>query len=318
MRGSTVSLTRNIWTSDATEGYICLAAHYMTKNWQLEKKLLTTRIMEERHTGVNIAKVISDLTTEFGLQKRPDRTRGRKPEPLDRLTGMHFPDNIPAKEGAKRAQPMTATRKPLDEELKKILEAERYSSQLRQKRNACKVMDQNLTSNSATSFSISAISSSSAASTQSSNIPSVGTASISYTSSAEPEEVISGYTVERSDKGQDVSIYKSRANLKMFVLSVSTNMHAQLEAKITHFDSFSKAATLLFRKIFTEEEYVGKTLTVANGKPSVDQHKLNIIYMFYGSNHNYIGTNNIVKNRFPYLTTAIIRLKLIFNVVSKR
>lgn len=128
-------------------------------------------------------------------------------------------------------------------------------------------MDQNLTSNSATSSSISAISSSSAASTQSSNIPSVSTASISNTSSAEPEEVKSGYAV------------------------------AQLEAKITHFDSFSKAATLPFRKIFTEEEYVGKTLTGANGKPSVDQHKLNIIY-------------NIVKNRFPYLTTAIIRLKL--------
>ncbi|KAJ8305676.1 hypothetical protein KUTeg_016221 [Tegillarca granosa] len=65
--------------------------------------------------------------------------------------------------------------------------------------------EQNVTSNSATSSSSAATSSSSSASTQSSNIPSVSTASISNTSSAESEEVISGYTVIGWDISDDIT-----------------------------------------------------------------------------------------------------------------
>ncbi|KAJ8318833.1 LOW QUALITY PROTEIN: hypothetical protein KUTeg_003924 [Tegillarca granosa] len=69
MRGTVVSLTTNIWTSLATEGYICLTAHYLDKNWQLQNKLLATRVMEDRHTGVNIGKIITELKNEFGIKE---------------------------------------------------------------------------------------------------------------------------------------------------------------------------------------------------------------------------------------------------------
>ncbi|CAG2197406.1 unnamed protein product [Mytilus edulis] len=36
----------------------------------------------------------------------PDNTKGRKCEPIGRLTGKHFPQYIPAKEGAKRKRPL--------------------------------------------------------------------------------------------------------------------------------------------------------------------------------------------------------------------
>ncbi|KAL5017835.1 hypothetical protein ScPMuIL_003557 [Solemya velum] len=72
----------------------------------------------------------------------------------------------------------------------------------------------------------------------------------------------------------------------------------QLELKCSHLESFSKVATLLFRTLFKNpEEYIGKTLTGASGKPAVDQEKLGVVY-------------EITKKKFPGITSAMIRCRL--------
>lgn len=69
LQNAAVALTSDIWTSLSTDGYICLTAHYLTKNWELCNRLIATRIIEDRHTGIKIAKVQEGLTTEFGIKE---------------------------------------------------------------------------------------------------------------------------------------------------------------------------------------------------------------------------------------------------------
>ena len=49
--------------------------------------------------------LVSSLVKSAVNAPRPQGSRGRKPEPLDRLQGSHFPVYIPAKQGAKRKHP---------------------------------------------------------------------------------------------------------------------------------------------------------------------------------------------------------------------
>ena len=46
-------LTSDIWTSAATQGYITVAAHFISDDWELCSQMLT-REMRECHTGINI------------------------------------------------------------------------------------------------------------------------------------------------------------------------------------------------------------------------------------------------------------------------
>lgn len=50
--------------------------------------------------------LVRALIQEATNAPRPSRGKGRKAEPIDRLRGRHFPQNIPCKEGAKRRRPM--------------------------------------------------------------------------------------------------------------------------------------------------------------------------------------------------------------------
>ncbi|XP_069140012.1 E3 SUMO-protein ligase ZBED1-like [Argopecten irradians] len=69
LEGQTVALTSDLWTSVAVQGYISLTAHYITsKEWKLQSCLLAVRLVEDRHTGVNIAKHVRELTSEFGIK----------------------------------------------------------------------------------------------------------------------------------------------------------------------------------------------------------------------------------------------------------
>ena len=50
-----IGLTTDSWTSCATENYITYTAHYITKDWELKTKVLSTTCSEERHTSENLA-----------------------------------------------------------------------------------------------------------------------------------------------------------------------------------------------------------------------------------------------------------------------
>ncbi|WAR26770.1 ZBED1-like protein, partial [Mya arenaria] len=58
-KATSVSLTTDTWTSNSTESFITVTAHYLDAEWILHSDVLMTRAMPERHTAENIA--------EFGL-----------------------------------------------------------------------------------------------------------------------------------------------------------------------------------------------------------------------------------------------------------
>ena len=65
--GLDVSITSDLWTSTAQQGYIGITAHYISSDWILSSKVLGTRLVVERHTGTNIASEILKIKTEFQL-----------------------------------------------------------------------------------------------------------------------------------------------------------------------------------------------------------------------------------------------------------
>ena len=62
-----MALTTDIWTSCTTQAYITVTAHFLTGNWKLVTKVLSTAEMPERHTGVHIAQRIRDSIENWGL-----------------------------------------------------------------------------------------------------------------------------------------------------------------------------------------------------------------------------------------------------------
>ena len=50
-----VALTRDGWTSRATESYVTVTSAHITPDWKLKTFVLQMRAMPESHTGVNIA-----------------------------------------------------------------------------------------------------------------------------------------------------------------------------------------------------------------------------------------------------------------------
>ena len=68
MSESTVSFTTDMWTSCARMGYITVTAHYISSDWKLHNKVIATRAVPEKHTGVNIANVLINIKDEFQIQ----------------------------------------------------------------------------------------------------------------------------------------------------------------------------------------------------------------------------------------------------------
>jgi hypothetical protein len=64
---SSVSLTYDIWSGNAKEDYISVVAHYVSTDWELQKKVVGFRLIEVKHSGENIADRISSVVEEFAL-----------------------------------------------------------------------------------------------------------------------------------------------------------------------------------------------------------------------------------------------------------
>lgn len=58
---SRVCLTSDMWTSVASNNYMCLTAHYVDLNWILQKRVLIFRHVPPSHSG----SVLGTLLIEF-------------------------------------------------------------------------------------------------------------------------------------------------------------------------------------------------------------------------------------------------------------
>ncbi|KAK3225169.1 hypothetical protein Dsin_005031 [Dipteronia sinensis] len=65
-----ICLTCDLWTSINTDGFLCLTAHFLDRNWVLQKKVLIFCIMLPPHDGVSLAHKINTLLCEWGIEKK--------------------------------------------------------------------------------------------------------------------------------------------------------------------------------------------------------------------------------------------------------
>jgi hypothetical protein len=64
---SCVFLTSNIWSGNAKEDYLSVVVHFVTADWELEKRIIGFRLIDCSHSGVNIAERISLVLSEYDL-----------------------------------------------------------------------------------------------------------------------------------------------------------------------------------------------------------------------------------------------------------
>jgi hypothetical protein len=67
---SSVSITSYIWSGNAKEDYLSVVAHYVNPNWQLEKRVIGFRLIDESHFGDNIVERVSVVLDEYGLMAK--------------------------------------------------------------------------------------------------------------------------------------------------------------------------------------------------------------------------------------------------------
>lgn len=65
-----VCLTTDCWTSENTESYVAVTAHYLNKNFEFQHFLLDYAVMRRQHTSLNLASEISRIVTEWNLQDK--------------------------------------------------------------------------------------------------------------------------------------------------------------------------------------------------------------------------------------------------------
>ncbi|XP_074378052.1 zinc finger BED domain-containing protein RICESLEEPER 2-like [Apium graveolens] len=65
-----VSLTSDLWTSVATDGYISLTAHFITSDWVLHKKLLNFSYLPLPHTDITISEKIYKMLCEWNIESK--------------------------------------------------------------------------------------------------------------------------------------------------------------------------------------------------------------------------------------------------------
>ena len=65
---SGIGLTTDSWTSLVTKNYIIYTAHYITKDWDMKSRVLSTQCSEERHVE-NVATDIKENEQKWGINK---------------------------------------------------------------------------------------------------------------------------------------------------------------------------------------------------------------------------------------------------------
>ena len=65
-----VALRCDIWTSRATQAYVTVTVHFITADWKMESKVLLTREMPERHTGLHIHERLLEASKEWKIEEK--------------------------------------------------------------------------------------------------------------------------------------------------------------------------------------------------------------------------------------------------------
>lgn len=65
-----ISLTSDLWSSMISDGYLSLTAHFLDKDWILQKRVLNYSIMPPPHTAVNLTDKIYSLLCEWGIEHK--------------------------------------------------------------------------------------------------------------------------------------------------------------------------------------------------------------------------------------------------------
>ncbi|EOA12330.1 hypothetical protein CARUB_v10007925mg, partial [Capsella rubella] len=65
-----ISFTSDLWTAITQEGYMCLTAHYVDRNWKLNNKIIAFFAFAPPHSGMHIAMKILEKWEDWGVQKK--------------------------------------------------------------------------------------------------------------------------------------------------------------------------------------------------------------------------------------------------------
>jgi hypothetical protein len=65
-----VCLTSDIWSGNAKEDYLSVVAHFINSDWQMEKRVLGLRLIDESHSGQNIADRVASVLDDFGVSEK--------------------------------------------------------------------------------------------------------------------------------------------------------------------------------------------------------------------------------------------------------
>ena len=65
---SDVAIRTDAWTSLATESYVTVMDHYITKEWQMKSAVLDTSQLDERHSAENLAIPLELLNADWNLE----------------------------------------------------------------------------------------------------------------------------------------------------------------------------------------------------------------------------------------------------------
>ena len=63
-----VSLTTDIWTSRAKDGYISLTGHFIDSDWERKAVVFGVREFNDRHTASNIADALKEMVDEWDIE----------------------------------------------------------------------------------------------------------------------------------------------------------------------------------------------------------------------------------------------------------
>ncbi|KAL0011073.1 hypothetical protein SO802_006181 [Lithocarpus litseifolius] len=67
---SRISLTSDLWTSVITNGYMCITAHFIDRNWVLQKRVLNFCFMLPPHNGVSLFEKMYNLLCEWEIENK--------------------------------------------------------------------------------------------------------------------------------------------------------------------------------------------------------------------------------------------------------
>ena len=59
------AITTDTWTSRVVKSFATYTVHFIDSEWSLQSYVLATRVMDGRHTGVNIAQHLCTVVKEF-------------------------------------------------------------------------------------------------------------------------------------------------------------------------------------------------------------------------------------------------------------